>query len=66
MTATQRNGQAATFRLVPWLTIDLDVDTVGLGPQLFVFNIPGTLRLYINLSVKVFGLNVLFGHIALI
>ena len=66
MTRTQRNGQAATFRLIPWLTIDIDVDTVGLGPLLFTFNIPGTLRLYINLAVKVFGFNVLYGHIAII
>ena len=66
MTARQTTNNAGTLRLLPWLTIDIDVDTVGLGPLLFTFNIPGTMRLYINLTVKVFGFNVLFGHIAII
>lgn len=66
MTARQTTNNAGTLRLLPWLSIDIDVDTVGVGPRLFVFNIPGTIALFVNLSVKVFGFVVLFGHIALI
>ena len=66
MTARQTTSNAGTLRLLPWLSIDIDVDTVGLGALLFTFNIPGSMRLFVNMTVRLFGFTVVFGHIAII
>ena len=66
MTARQTTNNAGTLRLLPGLSIDIDVDAVGLGALLFTFNIPGSMRMFVNLTVRLFGFTVISGHVAIV
>lgn len=66
MTSELRTERAATFKLAPWLIIDIEVDNVGIGRKLFTFDIPGAPNLFVNLSVKLLGLTILYGYIQLV
>jgi len=40
--------------------------TNNAGALLFTFNIPGTMRLFVNMTVRLFGFTVIFGHVAIV